>query len=277
MSRRTTGLATVFSLLLAVTLGGIILHQLTGYDYPASKALAYEMNVIGDLYEAFILVPLGVIGLVALRRGSPWGPILIGGVAATQTYNYALAATGIQNLWIFLYTVKLALGGLSLCLVWGHLPLGERLPARSRPAMAWYLGVLMLLFGALMGRRLWASAMGDTMEMTMQVRGPVDWSEPITRDPIIFFAFAAPLFISACLGLWRKESWGSRAATLANTFMVNMVIMILMTGPVKELLQTGAFSPGMVPISILFIATASPAVWALVRLAKATVEEPYVS
>lgn len=268
MGRQTSALATVFTVLMAVTLGGIILHQLSGYDYPASAAVAYEMNVIGDLYEAFILVPIGVIGLVALRRGSPWGAVLIGGVASTLAYNYALAGTGRQNLWIFLYTAKLALGGLCLCLVWGQLPLGSRLPGRARSAMAWYLGVLILLFGALMGMRLWASAMGNTMEMTMQVTGPVDWGEPVVRDPIIFFAFAAPLFLSACLGLWQRAGWGARAATLANTFMVNMVIMILMTGPVKELLRTGVFSPGMLPMSILFMVTAAPAVWALVRLTK---------
>lgn len=268
MNRQTTGLTAVFVSLLAVTLGGIIFHQLTGYHYPTSPATAYEFNVIGDLYEASLLVPIGIVGLLALRKGSAWGPVLMGGVASTLAYNYAMVVTGRQNLWIFLWILKLALGGLSLCLVWGLLPLGSGGPSRARPAMAGYLAVIVLLFSALMGRRLLASAAGDVMEMSMQVTGPVDWAEPVVRDPVIFFAFAAPLFVTACLGLWRRAEWGARAATLASTFIVNMVIMVLMTGPVKELLQKGALSPGMLPISIVFILTAVPAVWALIWLTK---------
>ncbi|HYG56863.1 MAG TPA: hypothetical protein VD902_02180 [Symbiobacteriaceae bacterium] len=263
MYKQATGLTAVFSILMALTLGGIILHQLTGYHYPASEAFAYELNVIGDLYEAFILVPTGVVGLLALRKGSPWGPVLIGGVASTLAYNYAMVVTGRQNLWIFLWICKLALGGISLCLVWNLLPLGSAKPTRARPAISGYLAVLVVLFAALMGRRLWASAMGVVMEMSMQVTGPVDWAEPVVRDPVIFFAFAVPLFVTACAGLWLRADWGTRAASLAATFMVNMVIMILMTGPVKELLSLGALSPGMLPISLVFMVTAAPAVWAL--------------
>lgn len=268
MNKTTNGLTWTFATLLILTLGAIILHQLTSYHYPTSALSDYEMNVIGDLYEAFILVPTGVIGLLALRRGSAWGPVLIGGVAATFAYNYALASTGRQNLWIFLWTAKLVLGGLSLIQVWNLLPLGGSHAAKARGWMAGYLGLIVVLFSALMGRRLWASAYGEAMEMSMQVRGPVDWAEPFVRDPVIFFAFAVPLFAAACLGLMRRADWGARSATLASTFMVNMVVMILMTGPVRELLQLGHLSPGMLPISLVFITTAAPAVWALLWLTK---------
>jgi hypothetical protein len=265
MNRRTTGLTAVFSALLAITFGGILLHQWTGYDYPSSALTAYEMNVINDLYEAFLLVPIGLAGLGALRRGSPLGPVLIGGVASTLAYNYALVLTGRQNLWTLFWTLKMALAGISLLLAWDWLPLGQGRTVRANRALAGYLAVIVLLFSALMGRRLVASAFGEAMEMSMQVRGAVDWAEPFVRDPILFLAFAAPLFITACLGLWQGADWGARAATLCATFMVNMVIMILMTGPVKELLQMGALSPGMLPISIVFVVTAAPAVWALAR------------
>ena len=268
MKKQTGGLVAVFMALLAVTLGGIILHQLTGYDYPASAKAAHEMNVIGDLYEAFLLVPTGIVGLLALRKGSAWGPVLIGGVASTFAYNYTLASSGQQNLWIFLYVAKLALGALSVCCVWDLLPVGSSRPSRVRPTMAGYLGVLVVLFSALMGMRLYASANGDVMEMSMQVTGAVDWAEPVVRDPIIFFAFAVPLFLTAVFGLLRRTEAGSRAATLASTFMVNMVIMIIMTGPVKELMQMGALSPGMLPISIVFLVTAAPAVWGLIWLVR---------
>ncbi|MFZ5814441.1 MAG: hypothetical protein ACOY93_03970 [Bacillota bacterium] len=268
MPRPATGLTAIFAALLILTLGGILLHQLTGYHYPASEAAFYELNVIGDLYEAFILVPTGLAGLWALRRGSPWGPILVGGVASTLAYNYALVATGQQNLWIFLWILKLSLGGLSVILTWGLLPLGSPGPSRSRWVLTGYFTVMVALFSALMAARLWASAHGQAMEMTMQVRGPVDWAEPFVRDPIIFLVFAAPLFIAAALGLWLRAGWGARATALASTFIVNMVIMILMTGPVRELLQLGSLSPGMLPISLLFGLFAAPAVRALFWLTR---------
>lgn len=273
MNRSTKGLTAVFAMLLAVTLGGIIVHQLSGYQYPASPAVAYELNVIGDLYEALILVPMGLVGLWALRKGNAWGPVLIGGVASTLAYNYALASSGQQNLWVFVWVAKLALGGLSVCLVWGHLPLGSLQSGKARSGMAWYLLVILVLFSFLMGKRLYASATGSVMEMSMQVTGPVNWAEPVVRDPIIFFAFAVPQFVTACLGLWRRQEWGARAASLACTFMVNMVIMILMTGPVKELMLMGSLSPGMLPISLVFIVTAAPAVWGLFGLTKGAREQ----
>ncbi len=268
MTRQNTGLFTIFAALLAVTFGGILLHLATGYHYPCSDAFFYELNVIGDLYEALILVPTGLVGLIALRKGSPWGPVLIGGVAATITYNYAMVVTGEQNLWIFLWIVKLALGGLSLILVWSHLPLGSDRSPKGRTGMLSYLSLIFLLLGALMVKRLLASAAGQVMEMSMQIRGPVDWAEPVVRDPVIFLAFVGPLCLTAILGLWRRMDWGARAASLSATFIVNMVIMILMTGPVKELLQMGSLSAGMLPISLLFIAVALPAVWALLRLTR---------
>lgn len=71
--------------------------------------LSFEINVLGDIYEAFFLVPAGLVGLWLLHRGSPWGPLLIAGIAANLTYNYAMVVTGRQNLWIFFWIVKLAL------------------------------------------------------------------------------------------------------------------------------------------------------------------------
>jgi uncharacterized membrane protein len=46
MNKRTTGVTVVFGLLLAVTFGGIVLHQLTGYHYPTSPEAAFELNVL---------------------------------------------------------------------------------------------------------------------------------------------------------------------------------------------------------------------------------------
>lgn len=82
MKRQTAGLTWVFTLLLGLTVAGILYHYLSGYDYPASQAMTLELNVLGDLYEAFFLVPVGLIGLWAMRRGSAWGPLLIAGVGA---------------------------------------------------------------------------------------------------------------------------------------------------------------------------------------------------
>lgn len=87
MEHKTSGVATVFTLLLVVTLGGILLHRLTGYNYPTSPAFDFELNILGDLYEAFFLLPVGLVGLWSLRKGSVWGPLLIAGVATYFAYS----------------------------------------------------------------------------------------------------------------------------------------------------------------------------------------------
>jgi|GEM_PF-2595224 len=270
MNKRTTVVAVVFASLLTVTLGGIILHQLSGYDYPTSPAFSYEMNVIGDLYEAFIMVPLGLVGLWAmLRKGSAWGPLIIGGVAGTFAYNYAMVSAGRQNLWIFLWVLKVALGGTTVALVWDLLPAGAGTKLKPRIAAAVYFLVVIVAFGKMMGQRLLASAHGYVMEMTMQAGGAaVDWAEPNLRDPVVFFAMACPMILAAVTGLWRGTAAGARAGALTSTFLINMVLMILATGPVRELLQHGSVSAGMVPMSVIFIVAAAPAAWLLLSLAK---------
>lgn len=80
MNRQTANVTVVFGLLLTVTLGGILYHYFTGYHYPASPASTFELNVLGDLYEAFLLVPVGLAGLWAMRKDSAWGPSLSPGL-----------------------------------------------------------------------------------------------------------------------------------------------------------------------------------------------------
>jgi hypothetical protein len=275
MNRRTVGLTTVFALLLFVTAGGILYHYISGYDYPASPAFWYELNVLGDLYEAFITVPVGLLALWLLRKHSPWGPLLIAGVAANLTYNYAMVITGQQNLWIFFWTVKLALAGTAVCLVWEHLPAGTGRPARPRVAVGGYLLLVLLIFGKMMGQRLLASATGTTVSMTMEAgAAAVDWAEPMLRDPVIFFALATPVIIAGILGLWRGTDWGARAASLSSVFLVTIVSLILFTGPLKEYLQTGSVSPALWGISAMMTLAAVPAVLALVWLAKGERSRP---
>ncbi|NPV81773.1 MAG: hypothetical protein HPY52_16190 [Firmicutes bacterium] len=175
MNRQTMGVTTIFGLLLVVTLGGILYHYFTGYHYPASPASTFELNVLGDLYEAFFLVPVGLAGLWGMRKGSAWGPLLIAGVAANLAYNYAMPVTGRQNLWVFLWIVKLALSGTAVCLVWNLLPSGPGRRARSGLVVAMYLTVVFLAFSGMMGQRLMASATGRAMDMTMQEAGSLDW------------------------------------------------------------------------------------------------------
>lgn len=268
MERKTSGVTTVFGLLLVFTLGGILLHQLIGYDYPASRAFDFELNVLGDLYEAVFLVPVGLIGLWALRKGTAWGPLLIAGVAANVAYNYAMLVTGRQNLWIFLWIVKLALAGTAICLVWGLLPSGTGRPSRPRLAVAAYLIVAALAMSAMMGKRLLASATGRMMEMTMRESGIVDWGEPILRDPVVFFSLALPVVIAAIFGLLRGTEWGGRATSLTSVFIVSIVSVILFTGPLKEVLLTGSVSPAMWGMSVFMTVVAAPAVWSLAWLLK---------
>lgn len=266
MNRRTLGLSTVFGLLLAVTLGGILFHHFTGYLYPASPAGTFELNVLGDLYEAFFLVPLGLIGLWALQKGSVWGPLLIAGVATYFAYNYAMIVTGRQNLWIFLWTAKLALSGAATCLVWNHLPSRPDGSAKPRFAIAAYLALVLVAFSGMMGQRLLASATGRTVDMTMQGAGVLDWGEPFLRDPIIFFSLLCPVLVAAVVGLVRGTDWGSKAASLSSAWSVSMVGIVLFTGPFKEYLQKGAVSPAMWQMSVIMVVAAAPAVWSLIWL-----------
>jgi len=268
MNRRTTGLTTIFGLLLVVTLGGILYHHLTGYHYPASPAMNFEVNTLNDPYELFFLVPAGLIGLRAMRKGSAWGPLLIAGVATNFAYNYAMLVTGRQNLWIFLWTIKLALSGTAVCLVWDLLPSGPGHRSRPGLAVAVYLMVTFLAFSGMMGQRLLASATGRTMDMAMQRFGVLDWGEPFLRDPVVFFSLALPVVITAILGLWRGTDWGGRAASLSSAWIVSIVSVILFTGPLKEYLQTGSVSPAMWRMSAIMVLAAAPAVWSLLWLAK---------
>jgi hypothetical protein len=268
LHKQTTGLTAVFGLLLAVTWGGIILHQLTGYHYPTTPAQAYEMNVLGDIYEAFIAVPAGLLGLWALRKGRSFGTPLVAAVAVHFGYNYAMAVMGRQNLWIFLWLAKLALAGTTFCLLWNHLPAGPGRRTKAGLAVAAYLALILLVFGGLMGQRLLASATGQTVGMTMEGSAAVDWGNPVVRDPIVFFALMGPLLVAGIIGLWQGTDWGGRAATLSSAFGAGMTAIVLFTGPLMEFLKTGSVSPAMGKMSLVIFLAGAAAVGALVWLVK---------
>lgn len=268
MKKQPTGLTIVFLLLLAVTTAGIACHYVTGYHYPTSKAMDFELNVLGDPLELFIIVPAGLLGLWALRKGKPWGSLLIAGVSAHFVYNYAMALTGRQNLWVFVWILKLALAGTAVCLLWNLLPAGPGRVTRSSVVVSSYLILTLVAFTGMMGQRLLNSATGRAMDMTMQGTGALDWGEPFLRDPIIFFSLACPVVITAIIGLLRGTGWGGRAASLSASFVVSIVTVILFTGPLKEYLQAGAVSPAMWQMSLIMVLAAAPAVWALVWLTK---------
>lgn len=259
-------LALVFGLVLFVTLAGIICHRVTGYHYPVSPAFSFEINVLGDIYEAFLLVPVGLVGLWLLRMGSPWGPLLIAGMAANLTYNYAMVVTGRQNLWIFFWIVKLALSGTTVCLAWSLLPSGPSRLLKQRFLVMGYLVIVLLVFSRLMGQRLLASASGRAVDMSMREIGALDWGEPFLRDPIVFFSLACPVTIAAILGLWRGADWGARAASLSSVWILSILTLILFTGPLKEFLQTGSISGPMLGMSAIMVIAAIPAVWSLIWL-----------
>ncbi|MCL4517209.1 MAG: hypothetical protein M1379_16755 [Firmicutes bacterium] len=268
MEQKKSGVTMIFGLLLAVTLGGILFHLLTGYDYPSAPATDFELNTLGDLYEAFFLIPAGLIGLWVLRKGSAWGPLLIVGVAANLAYNYAMLAAGRQNPWIFLWIAKLALAGTTVCLVWRLLPPGLGRRSGRRWGAAIYLVVAGLALSGMMWQRLLASAAGRTVEMTMQASGTVDWGEPVLRDAVVFFSLAFPVLITAVLGLVRGTDWGGRAAAAMNAFIVSIISIVLFTGPLKEALLSGSVSAPMWRLSVMMILAAAPAVYFLIRPVK---------
>ncbi len=70
---RSHGLSVICALLLLLTLAGIIYHRVSGYRYPVSPAFSFEINVLGDIYEALFLVPVGLVGLWLLYTcGKPF-------------------------------------------------------------------------------------------------------------------------------------------------------------------------------------------------------------
>lgn len=268
MNRKSAGAVAVFAALLAVTIGGIIYHQLSGYLYPTAPAHSYEMNVLGDIYEAFVLMPLGLLAIWATRRQKTWGPLLIVGVSVHFAYNYGMAIMGRQNLWIFVWVAKFTLAALAIGLAWSLLPAGKGLSTRARWLFSIYMTAVAVIFTKLMGQRLLASATGRVVDMTMQQIGVVDWGEPILRDPIVFFSFALPLMIAAIIGCPQRTEWGSKAAAAMCAFITSMVAVILFTGPLMEALQTGRVSGPMLSMSAIFIAAVAPSIWFLIRLAK---------
>lgn len=268
MNSKTSALTSVFGTLLAVTLVGILVHQFSGYGYPVSPAADFEFNVLGDIYEAAVLVPLGVTGIVALRKGMRCGIVLVVGVTFHFTYNYAMAVTGRQNLWIFLWVAKLALSGAVMCLAWPMLPTGVRLPAKSRRGTAVYLALVVLVFSKMMGQRLIASASGRVVDMTMQQGGAVDWGDPILRDPVVFFSLVVPVMGAAVLGLLKGTEWGGRAGSASCALVVSIVSVALFTGPLKEFIMTRQVSPPVLMMSGIMLLAASPGAWFLRKLAQ---------
>jgi hypothetical protein len=269
VNSRTRSVIVIFGILLVVTIAGIRVHQYTGYNYPVSSpAASFELNVLGDIYEAAVLVPLGVAGIMAMGRGKRWGNLLVTGVTIHFTYNYAMSVTGRQNLWIFVWIAKLALSGIVMCLVWPLLPTGTGLTARSRRVIVAYLVLVVLVFSGLMGQRLWASAMGRAVDMTMQHGGAADWGDPVLRDPVVFLSLVVPVMVAGILGLARGTEWGGRAAAVSCAFAVSIVSVVIFTGPLKELLMTVRISPPMLGMSSIMLLVAAVAAWALVQMSR---------
>lgn len=266
---QSTTVVVVFSLLLVLTLTGSVYHWISGYHYPSSEAFFFEMNTLNDLYEVFFLVPLGALGVWLFLRGNPWGAILIAGVAANGVYNYAMWVTGRQNLWIFVWTAKLALTGTAVALVWYFLPaLSSTAPRTPARFIATYLGIILLLFAFQMGQRLWGSATGRAIAMTMTESGKLDWGEPFLRDPIVFFALLVPFLIAAVIGLLFNAGFGGRAAVLTCAFIPGIVSAILFTGPLREYLETKTVSTPMWGMSVMLVIVALPAIASLLWLVR---------
>ncbi|MDF2630942.1 MAG: hypothetical protein K0R39_4773 [Symbiobacteriaceae bacterium] len=269
MNRRTNGLMVASALMLALVAAGILFHKLSGYSYPAPTATgAYELNTLGDLFELGFSIPVGLIGLWLIARRSAWGPVLVAGVAANFVYNYLMALTGVQNLWTFFWTVKVSLSALVVILAWDHLPSAEGTRPGPRLAISGYLLLIALIFGKMMAQRLLASADGFTVDMAMVRLGPVDWRDPAVRDPIVFFTLAIPMMPTAVVGLLRGSAWGAKAATLCSTFLVCIVTLVIVTGPIKEILEKGATSMAMISMSGIMVAAVLPAVASLIWLTR---------
>jgi branched-subunit amino acid ABC-type transport system permease component len=76
------------------------------------------------------------------------------------------------------------------------------------------------------------------------------------------------LALVAVLGLLRGTGWGSRAAALMNTFLVNIVSIVLFTGPLKEFLFQGSVTGPTWKMTAILVLAAIPPVYFLIRLAK---------
>ncbi len=258
---------TVYTLLLLVTAVGLLLHRVTAYDYPTLAAYSNELNVLGDLYEGIFLLPVGLLALWAMGKGRPWGNLLATAVGAHMAYNYAMAVTGLQNLWIFLWVAKLTLGGATVALLWPTLtPATEDRPRAGRLLIATYLALAGAAIGAPMARRLLASAHGLAVGMTGASSGVVDWADITVRDPIIFFALVLPFLVSAVIGLVGDTRWGRNSAALCLVFIPTMVSLILFTGPVPEYLLHGAIPGSALGMSLMMALMAVLAVISLVWL-----------
>lgn len=265
MAEKRRTLMILFGTLLVMMLGGILVHQITGYQYPATKANDYEFNTLNDLYELFVFLPVGLIALWQLRRGSQWGPVIISGAAIWTIYNYAMMVTGMQNLWIFLWTAKLAISTPILLLAWQLLPAKPSVSRKFGYVMVGYMAIIGIAFGKLMIDRLFASARGEMVNMAMVGVAKADWADPALRDPIIFFVTILPLLIAAISGIIRKTDDGTKYTTLIATFIIGIVSVILFTGPLKELLVSGVVSQSMMGMSVFMALFTVPSIYWLIK------------
>jgi hypothetical protein len=257
-------LAAIAAPLLAVAaLAGVAWDDLYRGDAPSIAAQAIGQ----DWVTLLLAVPLLAGGLVAARRGSGLGHLIVLGVLAYAAYGYTLYTFGSRHNELFLVYVAI-LG----CAVWGLVAgfaaLGRAPADAPRPRLAWrwiggYFVACAVAFAA-----IW---LGDIVPALLRREPPptvIAWDTPTNGVYVLDLAFVLPILAWTGIRLWRRDPGAVPIAGVLLFKVATLGLAILAMG-VSEVVRGGAVDAGLVAAFVIVTAVALAAttqyVWAVRR------------
>jgi hypothetical protein len=249
-------------LLAAAALAGVAWGDLYRGDAPSIAAQA-----IGQDWVTLVLaVPLLAGGIVAARRGSALGHLVVLGVLAYAAYGYTLYAFGSRHNELFLVYVAV-LG----CAVWGlvagFVALGPA-AAPPRPRLAWrwiggYFVACAVAFAA-----IW---LGDIVPALLRREPPatvIAWNTPTNGVYVLDLAFVLPILAWTGVRLWRRDAGAVPIAGVLLFKVATLGLAILAMG-VSEVVRGGTVDTGLVTafvaVTAIALAAVTQYVWAVRR------------
>lgn len=205
-------LSIIIAVLMAVaTLGGLLIKDL--YRDNLTVTSAWYGN---DIITLFIAIPLLVLSLVFLKRGSPHAILVWLGMLFYTLYNYAFYLFGASFNSFFL--IYVALFTLSIfALIFGIASLDDnniKKHLRISPKLKWISGYMMLV-SLLLG--LFHVAISLSYIFTGQVPGIViNIEHPTNIISALDLSFVVSFGFLGAIWLWKGQTWGYVLAVMWN-------------------------------------------------------------
>lgn len=158
-----------------------------------------------DLVTLLIAVPMLVIGLVLVRRGSVVGVLLVPAMLAYSVYGYAYYMLGASmNVLFPLYVLLFAVPVIALILILGNMDADQVAASFSGRTPVRGVAVYMGLTGIGLAIAWLAQWAAYVLEGTVPSIG----IEPFSLIAALDLSFMVPFFVWGAALLWRRQSWG---------------------------------------------------------------------